>query len=125
MSQEFHLSNLKFKFSKLGIQLMVSKNLQNDTQMILMLLLKRGVDQNVVNEDYSKLIQIRLEYPMHEIHECCWHIRQFERHHCELEMPVPHPEHCLKDISFPNSQLMITGTEIYLGVDLCPSQSIK
>ena len=62
---------------------------------------------------------------MHEIHECCWCIRQSERHHCELEMPILRPERCLRDINLPKSQLMITGTEIYLEVDLRPSQLVK
>ena len=56
---------------------------------------------------------------MHEIHECYWSIRQSERHHCKLGMPKPRPEHYLRDVSLPNSQLMIPRTEIYLGIDLC------
>ena len=73
---------------------------------------KLGVDQDVVNKDHNKLIQIGLEYHMHEIHECRWHIHQPERHHCETEMPIPHPKRCLRDISLPNSQLMITGAKV-------------
>ena len=74
---------------------MFSEGLENNPQVILMLLLRLGVDQDVGNKDHNKLIQIGLEYPMHEIHECCWRIRQFERHHSELEMPIPHPKHVL------------------------------
>ena len=69
-----------------------------------MLLLRLGVDLDVVNNDHNKLIQIRLEYPMHEIHECRLSIRQLGRHHCELEMPILHPKRYLKDINLPNSQ---------------------
>ena len=99
--------------------------LENNPQMILMILLRLGVDQDVVNKDHKKLIQIGLEYPMHGIHECFWSIRQPERRHCELEMPIPRPKCCLRDISLPNSQLMVTGTKVYLGVDSHPSQLIK
>ena len=88
-------------------------------------LLRLGVDQDVVNKDHNKLIQIGLEYPMHEIYECHWRIRQPEGHHCELEMPIPHPKHCLRDISLLNSQLMVSGVKVYLRVDLCLSQLIK
>ena len=84
-----------------------------------------GVDQDVVHKDHNKLIQIGLEYPMHEIHECCRGIRQPERHHCKLEMPIPHPKHCLRDICLPNSQLMKTNAKIYLGVDSRPFQLVK
>ena len=104
---------------------MVPKCLENNPQMILMLLLKLGVDQDVVNNDHNKLIQIGLEYPMHEIHECCWRIRQPEGHHCELEMPIPHPKRYLRDIYLPNPQLMVIVAKVYLGVDSRPSQLIK
>ena len=62
---------------------------------------------------------------MHKIHECCWSIRQFERHHCELEMPISRSKRCLRDICLPNSQLVVAGEEIYLGGDPRPSQLIK
>ena len=71
MSQELCLNKPKFAFAELGMQLVVSQNLQNDPQMILMLLLRLRVDKNVINEDCNQLIQIGLEYLMHEIHECC------------------------------------------------------
>ena len=125
MSKEFHLSKPKLTLTELGIQPMVPECLENNPQMILMLLFILGVDQDVVNKDHNKLIQIELEYPMHEIHECCWHIRQPKGHHCELEMSISCPKRWLRDISLPNSQLMVSGVKIYLGVDSRPSQLIK
>ena len=104
---------------------MVSKGMMNNPQMILMILLLLGVDQDVINKGHYKLIQIGLEYPMHEIHECRWSIRQSERHHCELEMSIPCPKSCLRDVYLPNPQLMIHGAKVYLGVDSHPSQLIK
>ena len=89
--------------------------------MILMLLFRLGVDQDVVNKDHNKLILIGLEHPTHEIHECRWRIPQPEEHHCKLKKPIPRPKRCLKDINLPNSQLMVTGEKIYLGVDSRPS----
>ena len=121
MSQESHLNKLKLSLIELGIQLMVPKCLKNNPQMILMLLLILELDKDVVN----KLIRIGLEYPMHEIHECHWRIHQPEGHHCELEMPILRPKRCLRDISLPNSQLMVIGVKVYLGVDSRPFQMIK
>ena len=41
--------------------------------MALMLFLTFRVDENVVNEDYDKLIQLLHEYFVHEVHEqVCW-----------------------------------------------------
>ena len=79
--------------------------------MILMLILRLGVDQNVVYKDLDELMKIGLEYLMHDIHECFWRIRQSEGHHPELKVPISRPERCLRDISLPNSQLMVTGAE--------------
>ena len=62
---------------------------------------------------------------MQKINECRWSIRQSEWPHYELEMPIPRPERCLRDVYLPNSQLMVTGAENYLGVDSISSQLIK
>ena len=104
---------------------MFSECLENNPQMIRMLLLRLGLDQDVINKDYNKMIQVGLEYPMHEIHEYRWCIRLLEGHHYELEMPILRPKRCLRDISLPNSQLMITDAKIYLRVDSRPFQLIK
>ena len=66
-----------------------------------------------------------LEYPMHEIHECCWRIRQSEGHHRKLIVPITRPKRCLRDIRIPNPQLMVTSAKVYLRVDLRSSQLIK
>ena len=125
MSQEFHLSKPKLALTELGIQLMVPECLENNPQMILMLLLRLGVDQDVVNKYHNKVIQIGLEYPMQEIHEYRWGIRQPERHHCKLKMPIPRSKRYLRDICLPNPQLMVTGTKVYRRVDSHPSQLVK
>ena len=62
---------------------------------------------------------------MHEVHECCWRIRQSKGHHRKLKVPIPCPERCLKDICLPNPQLMVTSAKVYLGVDSRSSQLIK
>ena len=62
---------------------------------------------------------------MHEIHECCWCIRESEGHHRKLKVPITRPKRCLRDICLPNSQLMVTNAKVYLGVDSRSSQLIK
>ena len=56
MPLEFHLSKPKFTLTKFGIQLMVSQDLKNNSQVTLMLLLRLGVDDDVINEDHDELI---------------------------------------------------------------------
>ena len=125
MPQESHLSKQKLALTEFSVQMMVSQKLQNDPQMILMLPLRLGVDHNSIYEDHNKLIQIGLKYPMHEVYECYWRIRQSKGHHCELKVPIPRPERCLRDICLPNPQLMVTTTKVYLGVDSRSSKLVK
>ena len=73
----------------------------------------------------TKLIQIGLEYPMHEVHECRCRIRQSKEHHRKLKVPITCPERWLRDICLPNPQLMVTSAKVYLGVDSRSSQLIK
>jgi hypothetical protein len=54
-----------------GIKLMVTKSLQDNTKVLFMLFFILGVDQDVVNEDYDKLAQLRHEYGVHQVHEMC------------------------------------------------------
>jgi hypothetical protein len=48
--------------AELGIKLMVVKLLQDNTKMLLILFLILGVD-------HDKLVQLRLEYRVHQVHE--------------------------------------------------------
>jgi hypothetical protein len=57
--------------TELGIELMVVKSLQDNTKVSLMLFFILGVDQDVVNEDHEKLVQLRHEYGVHQVHEMC------------------------------------------------------
>ena len=90
-----------------------------------MLPLLLGVDQNFIHEDHEKRIQIGLEYPMHEVHECRWRIRQSKGHHCKLKVPITRPKRSFRDIFLPNPQLMVTSAKVYFGVDSRSSRLIK
>ena len=48
---------------------MFSQGLKDDFQMLLMLLFRLGIDQDVVNENNDKLIQEIHKNLIHEIHE--------------------------------------------------------
>jgi hypothetical protein len=57
--------------AELGIELMVSKSLQNNSEMLRILFFTLGIDQDVINEDRDKLIQLRHEPGVHQVHEMC------------------------------------------------------
>ena len=81
----------------------------------------------IYNNFYYKLLGYfwGVTYPMHEVHECRWRIRQSKGHHHQLKVPVMRPERCLRDICLHNPQLMVTSAKVYLGEDSCSSQLIK
>jgi hypothetical protein len=56
---------------ELGIELMVPKSLQNDAEMTCMLFFTLGIDQDIVNKDNDKLVQLWHEYEVHQVHEMC------------------------------------------------------
>jgi hypothetical protein len=58
MSKKWNFLQPESTLAELGIELMVSKSLQNNSEMLCMLLFALGVDQDVVNEDHNKLVQL-------------------------------------------------------------------
>ena len=75
MTKENHFIELKLTLQKFGIKLFIFQSLQNNSEMESMFFHILWVDQDVINEYNHKLIQIGVEHPIHEVHECNWCIR--------------------------------------------------
>jgi hypothetical protein len=58
MSKKRNFLQPECTFAKFGIELMVSESLQNNSEMLYMLFFIFGIDQDVVNEDHDKLVQL-------------------------------------------------------------------
>jgi hypothetical protein len=110
---------------ELGIKLMVMKSLQNNPKMLLMLFFILGVDQDVINEDHDKLVQLRHEYGVHQVHEMCRSIGESNRHNQILVQPIPGGEGSFRNIFWTDLDLMITQMEIDLGKDHSTDKLIK
>jgi hypothetical protein len=104
---------------------MVSKSLQNNSEMLRMLLFTLEVDQDVVNEDHDKLVQLQHEYRVHQVHEMCRSIGESKRHNQVLVQPVPGGESSLRNIFRTDLDLMITRMEIDFGKDFSTGKLIK
>jgi hypothetical protein len=104
---------------------MVLKLLQNNSEMLRMLFFTLGIDQDVVNEDHDKLVQLWHEHGVHPVHEMCRSIGESKRHNQILIQPVPGREGSLRDIFRMDLDLMMTRTEINLGKDSCTGKLIK
>jgi hypothetical protein len=56
MSKKRNFLQLESTLAELDIELMVSKSLQNNSEMLRMLFFTLGIDQDVINEDHDKLV---------------------------------------------------------------------
>jgi hypothetical protein len=71
ISKKWNFLQPESTLTELGIELMVMKSLQNNSEMLRMLFFTLGIDQNVINKDHDKLVQLRHEYRVHQLHEMC------------------------------------------------------
>jgi hypothetical protein len=58
MSKKWNFLQPESTLVELDIELMVLKLLQNNSKMMCMLLFTLEIDQDVINEDHAKLIQL-------------------------------------------------------------------
>jgi hypothetical protein len=125
MSKKWNLLQPECTLAELGIKLMVTKLLHNKSKMLLMLFFILGVDQDVVNEYHDKLVQLRHEYGVHQVHEMCRSIGESKEHNQILIQPVSGREYNLRNIFWTDLDLMISRTKIDLGEDLSTGKLIK
>jgi hypothetical protein len=86
---------------------MITQSLKYNAEMLLMLFLTLRKDQDVVNEDHDKLVQLFHENRVHQLHEVSGGIGQTKRHHQILINTVSGGESSLWDIFFTDLDLMI------------------
>jgi hypothetical protein len=125
MSKKQNFLQSESTLVELGIELMVSKSLQNNSEMLRMLFFTLEIDQYVVNEDHDKLVQLRHEHGVHQVHEMCMIIGESKQHNQILIQLVPGTKGSLRDIFRIDLDLMITRTEIDLRKDSCTDKLIK
>jgi hypothetical protein len=77
-------------------------------KMLLMLFFILGVDQDVVNEDHNKLVQLWHEYGVHQVHEMCRSIDESKRHNQILLQPIPGREGSFWDVFRTDLDLIVT-----------------
>jgi hypothetical protein len=90
-----------------------------------MLVFILGVDQDVINEEHDKFVQLRHEYGAHQVHEMCRSIGESKRCNQLLIQPIPGGENILRDVFWTDLDLRVTRMEINLQKDLCTGKLIK
>jgi hypothetical protein len=98
MTKKCNLCQTKFALAKFGVQLVTSELFQYQSQMFLMFFSYLRVNQNVVDEDNNKLIQVLHKHHIHEIYEIGWGIHKSEGHHNILIESIPGTKCYLGDI---------------------------
>jgi hypothetical protein len=93
--------------------------------MLLMLFFILRVDQDVINEYHDKLVQLRHEYGVHQVHEMCMSIGESKRHNQILIQPVSGRECSLRNVFLMDLDLMITRPKIDLGEDSSTGKLIE
>jgi hypothetical protein len=89
-----------------------------------MLFFTLEIDQDVINEDHDKLVQLHNEYGVHQVHEMCRNIGESKQNNQILIQPVPSGEGSLTNIFRVDLDLMITRTKINLGKDFTTGELI-
>src|SRR3954466_13461257 len=107
MSEKSDFIQLEFTLAEFGIQLMLPKLLKYQTQMLFMLFIALGVDQNVIDENDNKLVKKFHEHLVHHIHEVGWCICQTKWHHGVLIQTIPCGESSLRYVLLSNLKLKI------------------
>jgi hypothetical protein len=75
--------------------------------MLCMIFSILGVDQDVINEDHDKLVQLRYEYGVHQVHEICKSIGEPKWHNQILIQHISGGECGLRNIFRTDLNLMI------------------
>jgi hypothetical protein len=125
MYKKWDLLKPECTLTELGIKLMVTKSLQNNPKMLLMLFFILRVDQDVINEYHDKLVKLRHECGVHQVHEMCRSICESKRHNQILIQLVPGRECSLRNVFWMDLDLMITRPKVDLGEDLSTDKLIK
>jgi hypothetical protein len=125
MSKKSNFLQSESTLVEFGIELMVLKSLQNNAEMPHVIFFALGIDQDVINEDNDKLVQLWHEYRVHQVHEICRSIGEPKRHNQILIQPVPGGESGLRNVFRVDFDLVITRTKIDLGKDFCTDKLIE
>jgi hypothetical protein len=63
---------------------MISQTLKDNSEMFGVFFLAFGIDENIIDKDHDKFIELRHEHGVHEVHEVGEGISESERHYQEL-----------------------------------------
>ena len=94
---------------------MLSEFVKHQSQMLGMILLILGKDQDIIEIHQDEIICVRVEYEVHHARERWRSVDKAERHDSIFIRTIACSECCLGDVFSTNANLMIAHTEVKLG----------
>jgi hypothetical protein len=104
---------------------MISQTLKDNSKVFGMFFLAFGIDENIIDKDHDKFVELRHKHGVHEVHEVGWGIRETKGHYQELVKTITSGEGGFRNVTRSNFDLMITRTKVNLREDFGSSQLIK
>jgi hypothetical protein len=104
---------------------MTSQTLKDNSEVFSMLFLAFGIDENIIDKDHDKFVELRHKHGVHEVHEVGWGIRETKGHYQELVKTITSGENGFRNVTRSNLDLVITRTKVNLREDFGSSQLIK
>jgi hypothetical protein len=83
------------------------------------------IDENIIDKDHDKYIELRHEHGVHEVHEVGGSISESERHDQELVKTITSGKSGFGNIARSNLDLVVARTKVDLREDFSTSQLIK
>jgi hypothetical protein len=114
VTQKLNFGQPELTLAEFCIQLMITQLLKHNVEMLLMLFLTLRKDQDIINEDHDKLVQLFHENRVHQVHEVSRGVGQTKGHHQILIKIVSGGESSLWDIFLTDLDLMIARAEVNL-----------
>jgi hypothetical protein len=99
----------------LKVQLVRSKLVEDDGDVLEVLPPRRTIDENVIKENQHKSPQVRAHDVVHQGLERCRGVGEPKRHDQELVLAVVSVERCLIDVVRELAHLVVAGTQVQLG----------
>jgi hypothetical protein len=123
--EEFHTFQPEFAFGELSIKLVISQTLKDNSEMFGVIFLALRIDDNIIDKDHDKIIELRHEHGVHEVHEVCGSISESEGHNQELVKTITSGKSGFRNVAGSNLDLVVARTKVDLREDFGTSQLIK
>jgi hypothetical protein len=79
--KNFHTIQPEFAFGELGVKLMISQTLQDNSEMFGMLFIVFGIDKDIIDKHHYEIVELHHKHGVHEVHEVGWGICETKGHH--------------------------------------------